>query len=47
MKDAFDLSFADEDVKLEQGKEKAKTWKKKNKSKTDKQLTEDVDSSTK
>jgi len=25
MKDAFDLSFADEDVKLEQGKEKAKT----------------------
>jgi len=40
MRDFFDSSFASEDIKSEQGKEKAKTQKKKKK--TDKELTEDV-----
>ena len=47
MKSSFDSSFADEDTELNESKEKAKSWKnKKKKSKTDKQLTEDVNSST-
>ena len=47
MKDSFELSFADKDVKSEQSKEKAMSWKnKKKKSKTNKELTEDVDFST-
>ena len=44
MKNVFDISFADEDIKSDEGKEKATSQKKK-KSKIDKKLTEDVDSS--
>jgi len=45
-KGAFGPSFAGEDAEPEQGKEEAKTRKKKNKSKAGKQLTEDVNSPT-
>ena len=43
MKDSFDFSFVDEDIKLEKSKEKANKQKKK--SKADKESTKDVDSS--
>ncbi len=44
MKDAFDISFDDEEIKLNESKKTAKTQKKK--SKNDKELTKNADSLT-
>ena len=46
MKDVFDIFFVNEDTESDKSKEKAMSWKKKKKSKTDKKLTENVDFST-